>query len=1201
MGQRTSSLSLVVGRAPQTATRRRSGSDVPGFVRARLVRPNLGPTHLERARLVDALVHHADRPLCLLIADAGYGKTSLAAEASRRLHRPVIWYSLVASDADPFVFTRSLLAAFRTDLPRFGPDLERTLDDARPGPRAGEILGGVLANAAAALRGPTRLLVLDDFHEVAHDPGVTAIVTTLLRQLPPRLRVWITSRTAPPPALDGLRARGEAFEIDSGQLAFTRDEMDAYLQGVLARPLEPAEREAVESTTRGWPTALHLAQVYLERTPGATLSDALGTLRDSPFELHAFLSSEVYGRLAPDARLVLERTSALDQFDASLAQRLCGAGNVRDLLAGMTRRGLLRSSGAGAQTTYSCHDLLRGFLRRAIEERDGEDGWRKLEHETAHALAARGETELAVRALLRAGAFAEAIPILAVLAPMLQRAGRAATVIELLALLPEPLVGRDAAVRIARADAHQALGHWNEAEADFEQGLAAARGLGERGLECQALLGLGKVWNLRGRHEQVLGMAERGLAMARELPVETRVRLFQMKAAAHFYLGQFSAAEDILDQVRTLLAGTPHAELLVQTMHNLAIAFASQGRYLEAAREFRAALAQVRGAASPRAPLYLSNLATLLLEMGEMVEARQAAEEGLSAAQRFSNRMQETMCHETLAEVLAQTGDPDGALAELKRAEELNVDLRMEVLTADLFAVRGRIFCARGQYRRAVEFMSRALDHLAQHPDAPRLQAFQSQLAWCELRAGRPNAAREILLRAQAAVDQAENDDQRMRVHYWLAGAAPPRGQPPRAVAAHLAIALERVRVRGYEHFLRVQAREEPAPLLFALKRGIEVGICAGALVEAGPAIEAPLLALLPRAEVAIGEAALAVLGEIGGAAARVPLAELVRTRRALAPSARTALRHIEERIRRGGDGEAGATLRARSDAPAAAGARIVLFGAPRLEVAGRAMPASAWQTQRAFHVLIYLALQPRGASRDVLLETFWPGRKTAAGRRNFHPTLSYLRRALPRASAPALVRDGEVYRLNPDYAWSCDLWEFASAIEAARRARDEESRRAALERALGLAARPLLEGMYGAWADEAQGRARDRTETAWIELGDLLRRVNDLEGALAAYRTASALDEFRESTHVAVIECLVRLGNRRAAVVEADRLGTLLRRELAVDPLPETQRAIALALASAATPEPKLARRLRATGQDLVREQVPLIAQAALKHDSGD
>ena len=54
-------------------------------LRSKLLRPNDGPELLERTRLIDALVAHADRPLALVVADAGYGKTTLLAAASRRL------------------------------------------------------------------------------------------------------------------------------------------------------------------------------------------------------------------------------------------------------------------------------------------------------------------------------------------------------------------------------------------------------------------------------------------------------------------------------------------------------------------------------------------------------------------------------------------------------------------------------------------------------------------------------------------------------------------------------------------------------------------------------------------------------------------------------------------------------------------------------------------------------------------------------------------------------------------------------------------------------------------------------------------------------------------------------------------------------------------------------------------------------------
>jgi DNA-binding SARP family transcriptional activator len=200
---------------------------------------------------------------------------------------------------------------------------------------------------------------------------------------------------------------------------------------------------------------------------------------------------------------------------------------------------------------------------------------------------------------------------------------------------------------------------------------------------------------------------------------------------------------------------------------------------------------------------------------------------------------------------------------------------------------------------------------------------------------------------------------------------------------------------------------------------------------------------------------------------------------------------------------------------------------------------------------------------------------------------LSYLRALLPKREVPALARDAETYRLNPAFEWSCDLWEFDALYEEARRATgDPVARKAALEKALALADRPLLEGVYGAWAEEAQARLKDRSENAWRALGRLRAAGGDDEGALAAFRRAAELDEYRESTRVAIVEALVRTGNRRAAIVEAERLRELLRKDLGVEPLPETVDALRKALGAD----------LKEASKDAGGQEVPASDQAALK-----
>ena len=279
---------------------------------------------------------------------------------------------------------------------------------------------------------------------------------------------------------------------------------------------------------------------------------------------------------------------------------------------------------------------------------------------------------------------------------------------------------------------------------------------------------------------------------------------------------------------------------------------------------------------------------------------------------------------------------------------------------------------------------------------------------------------------------------------------------------------------------------------------------------------------------------------------------------------------------------------------------RLVLFGPARLEIDGRPLPASAWRAQRAFQLLIYLAIHPAGAHRDQLLEAFWPGRQLAAGRKNFHPTLSYIRSVLPDAGVPVLARDAERYRLDPRYPLSCDAWDFDRLLEEERHAPTTGTRRQVLDAAATLAALPYLDGLYGDWADEAQTRMRDRVEQVLIRCGEAGMKDEDYESALTPLRRAVELDGFREQTRVAVIECLVRTGNRRAARVEYERLGSLLRTELDVDPLPETVSQITALLGGALGSRPEDLDDSPASSQLLGRQPVPAIGQVRLKSLGG-
>src|SRR5438105_1247459 len=129
--------------------------------------PASAPHELRRERLLEVLHRHSTRPLIVLVAPAGFGKSTLAATYARDSGAVAAWLTLQTADRDSRrLFTRladSLEPAFdEADSAAVGrlPELRRGLDGSE-GAGLARLLLDDLAHAPAGF-----ILVLDDFHLV---------------------------------------------------------------------------------------------------------------------------------------------------------------------------------------------------------------------------------------------------------------------------------------------------------------------------------------------------------------------------------------------------------------------------------------------------------------------------------------------------------------------------------------------------------------------------------------------------------------------------------------------------------------------------------------------------------------------------------------------------------------------------------------------------------------------------------------------------------------------------------------------------------------------------------------------------------------------------------------------------------------------------------------------------------------------------
>ncbi len=219
---------------------------------------------------------------------------------------------------------------------------------------------------------------------------------------------------------------------------------------------------------------------------------------------------------------------------------------------------------------------------------------------------------------------------------------------------------------------------------------------------------------------------------------------------------------------------------------------------------------------------------------------------------------------------------------------------------------------------------------------------------------------------------------------------------------------------------------------------------------------------------------------------------------------------------------------------------------------------------RRSFQVLAYLASSPElQAGREELIEAVWPIEGERTIERNFHPTLSYLRRALEagrkegEGPTALLFRNG-VYRLNPEITWEVDVLEFSRFIEEGRShlSRGElEPAAEAWRSAWKLYRGAFLQGHYEPWVTtRREGYQRLYLETL-RELGDLYVRLERAEEAMDAYRSVLLEDPLQEKIHLAVMKLYAAQGRRDLVRRQYDRLCTLLLDELGVEPLPQTTR----------------------------------------------
>ncbi len=295
---------------------------------------------IQRPRLTKVLDGTEARTI-LLLAPAGYGKTTLARQWAQTLNG-AIWITATPAHRDVSTLARDLARG----IDELGAVTSKFIDEylrARSNPqRAAREVARMLAEQATTVR--LQWIIIDDYHELTASPEAETLID-VFHELA-HTRFLVASRVRPVWASSRRVVYGDIAEVTRETLAMS----DGESRLVLGH--RPGAVRLVEQS-EGWPAVIGLAAgVDQVEVPNEAL----------PAALHDFFAEELFRSASPVLQAQLIRLALSgDLTDVTMLEQF--GDETRSILEQARELGFLSTEGS-----VGVHPLIREFLLQKLSE-----------------------------------------------------------------------------------------------------------------------------------------------------------------------------------------------------------------------------------------------------------------------------------------------------------------------------------------------------------------------------------------------------------------------------------------------------------------------------------------------------------------------------------------------------------------------------------------------------------------------------------------------------------------------------------------------------------------------------------------------------------------------------------------------------------------------------------------------------------------
>jgi ATP/maltotriose-dependent transcriptional regulator MalT/AmiR/NasT family two-component response regulator len=305
-------LSSVITRAAlDKSTAEKDQVDIR-ILKTKLHKPPVTEDYITRQRVIDQLENNIARPLSLISAGAGYGKSVAVSEWLDRTTELFTWLSIDEEHNDLRTFLLYLQAAIEKLFPG---SLKATGEMINAGDMPPfKVIYNILINELFEID-KNFILVIDDYHLI-HEDQIHQLIDEWIRFPPPNIHLSIITRRDPPLNLRNLRANNRMTEIRMADLSFSDQEIDDLYKKLLGVDPAPHTISLLHEKTEGWIIGLRFASMIIKDAENPeqkleTLSGDLNSISD-------YLITEVLQRQPEYIQDQLLTSSVLDRFSAGL-------------------------------------------------------------------------------------------------------------------------------------------------------------------------------------------------------------------------------------------------------------------------------------------------------------------------------------------------------------------------------------------------------------------------------------------------------------------------------------------------------------------------------------------------------------------------------------------------------------------------------------------------------------------------------------------------------------------------------------------------------------------------------------------------------------------------------------------------------------------------------------------------------------------